>query len=93
LLAALDTPLAASSANFAGGEAPATLVEVDLKLLSHAASAFEDGPEAGAAASSPGGQASTVIDLRPLVSGDEPLVLREGAVPASEVLGLISACL
>ncbi len=33
---------------------------------------------------------STVVDLRPLASGERPLILREGAAPAAEVLERIA---
>jgi hypothetical protein len=36
------------------------------------------------------GVASTVVDLRPLAAGAAAVVLREGAVPAAEVLARIA---
>ncbi|HZK48384.1 MAG TPA: hypothetical protein VFD74_02120, partial [Thermoleophilia bacterium] len=57
---------------------------VDPALLGGCAAAF-----AGGAAG--GGLASTVVDLRPLADGTNALVLREGAVPAGEVLRLVAA--
>ena len=38
------------------------------------------------------GVASTVVDLRPLAHGEEPVVLREGAVSRDEVMRRIRAC-
>jgi tRNA threonylcarbamoyl adenosine modification protein (Sua5/YciO/YrdC/YwlC family) len=91
LLAALETPLAASSANLAGAVAPASLSEVDLALLSNAAVAFGQAG-AGSAEALPVAPPSTVVDLRPLASGGEPGVLREGAVSAEEVRRLVASC-
>jgi release factor glutamine methyltransferase len=107
LLVALGTALVASSANLTGQEDPSTLADVDGTLLAHCAIAFAspeagpsadpvrglgDGPE-GAAGSTrgPTRAASTVVDLRPLVDGGAPVVLREGAVPGMEVLERIAA--
>lgn len=86
LLEALGTPLAATSANPSGGPDAAEAADVDPSLLTMCAAAF-----AGAAATR--GVPSTVVDLRPLATGSDPLVLREGAVPADEVLRLVAQAL
>ncbi len=67
-------PLMTTSANLHGGE-PAMNAEEAAKLAG--VMGVVDGGTA------PGGTASTVLDL----TGPEPHVLREGAIPASEVLG------
>ncbi|MBN1321549.1 MAG: peptide chain release factor N(5)-glutamine methyltransferase [Thermoleophilia bacterium] len=85
LLSSLDTPLAATSANLTGGADPARLAEVDPQVLAHCSIAFAaDGDQAAA------GSASTVVDLRPLASGADPLIVREGVVPAAAVLERIA---
>ncbi|MHB9149366.1 MAG: L-threonylcarbamoyladenylate synthase [Thermoleophilia bacterium] len=86
LLEALGTPLAATSANRSGAPDAAEAADVDPGLLTMCAAAF-----AGAAAT--GGVPSTVVDLRPLATGADALVLREGAVPAEEVLRLVAKAL
>jgi L-threonylcarbamoyladenylate synthase len=67
----------ATSANLPGGPDPRTLDDVPDELL-EGCGAFVDGGELP-------GIPSTVIDL----TGPEPRVLREGAVPADEVLGRV----
>ncbi|OFW60792.1 MAG: hypothetical protein A2133_04145 [Actinobacteria bacterium RBG_16_64_13] len=97
LLSSLGTPLAATSANRTGERDPASLGEVDPAVLAHCSLAFSaprhlpDAPKERAAGPPGRGLASTVVDLRPLSTGGAPLVIREGAVPASEVLERISA--
>jgi L-threonylcarbamoyladenylate synthase len=66
--------LAATSANLAGGRDPRRLEDVPEEIRS-GCGALVDGGELP-------GVPSTVVDL----TGDEPAVLREGAVPAAEVL-------
>jgi L-threonylcarbamoyladenylate synthase len=71
-------PMAVSSAN-RSGLPPATTVEQAREQLADRVSVFLDGGPAGE-------MASTIVDL----TGDEPVVLREGAVSAAaigEVLG------
>lgn len=89
LLESLEAPLAASSANRSGAPDPATLDEADPAVLAHCAAAFDPAlgeyptpSVAGPIAGSP----STVVDLRPLERGEEPVVLREGAVAEADVL-------
>jgi L-threonylcarbamoyladenylate synthase len=72
--------LVATSANLPGAPDPRTLADVPEQL--RAAAALVDGGELP-------GTPSTVIDL----SGPEPLVLREGAVPAGEALRLVASVL
>jgi len=66
--------LAATSANLSGGADPARLEEVPAEILDAAAIAIDGGRLPG--------RASTVVDL----TATQPVVLREGAVPAAEVL-------
>jgi L-threonylcarbamoyladenylate synthase len=66
--------VAATSANLPGGSDPRRLVEVPAELRAAAAAAVDGGELPGTA--------STVLDL----TGLEPRVLREGAVPAAEAL-------
>jgi L-threonylcarbamoyladenylate synthase len=73
--------LAATSANMPGGPDPRTLAEVPAQLRT-AAAALVDGGELP-------GTPSTVIDL----TGPEPVVLREGAVPADEALRVVASVL
>jgi release factor-specific protein-(glutamine-N5) methyltransferase/tRNA threonylcarbamoyl adenosine modification protein (Sua5/YciO/YrdC/YwlC family) len=89
LLAAVGVPVAATSANVTGRPAPATAAEADPLVLAHCSVAIV--PESGSPAA--GGIASTVVDLRPLQAGAEPLVLREGAVAGEEVARRIHAAL
>ncbi|MCZ7663351.1 MAG: L-threonylcarbamoyladenylate synthase [Thermoleophilia bacterium] len=84
LLARLGVPLAATSANLSGGSDPADLHEVDPRVLMHSAAALDLGAR-------PAGRPSTVVDLRPLLQGRTPLVLREGTAPAAELLARIAA--
>ena len=97
IIAALGTPLAATSANLTGEKDAATVDEVDPAVLAHCSVAFAapagPAPEGAAESSASGavtGVASTVVDLRPLAVGDTPVVLREGAVSGAEVLRLIA---
>jgi len=89
LLAVIDVPVAATSANITGLPAPGTVSEVDPLVLAHCSVAIV--PETGS--SSAAGTASTVVDLRPLAAGMDPVVLREGEVAEEEVLRLIHAAL
>ena len=66
--------LVATSANLPGGRDPRTVADVPPELVA-AAAATVDGGELG-------GAPSTVVDL----TGPEPAILREGAVPAQTVL-------
>lgn len=66
--------LAATSANLHGGPDPARVEEIPDELRERAAAIVDVGPLPGAP--------STVVDL----TGPEPVVLREGLVPAAEAL-------
>jgi L-threonylcarbamoyladenylate synthase len=71
--------VAATSANLHGGPDPARLEDVPAEILSAAAGALDGGELSGTP--------STVIDL----TTAEPVVLREGAVPAAEALARVAA--
>ena len=73
--------LVATSANLPGGPDPHTLDDVPEQLRA-AADALVDGGELP-------GTPSTVIDL----TGAEPVVLREGAVPADQALRVVASVL
>lgn len=66
--------LVATSANLPGGRDPRSLADVPPELVAAAASTVDGG--------SLGGAPSTVVD----VTGTEPRILREGALPARTVL-------
>ena len=97
----LKVPLAATSANVTGAPDPLSTREVDPHVLAHCAVALAPSAERASAAersrvgsAQPEGVpalASTVVDLRPLDRGGEPIVLREGAVRADDVLERIAA--
>jgi L-threonylcarbamoyladenylate synthase len=70
--------VAATSANRHGGPDPRRLDEVSEEILAGAAAAVDGGELPGTP--------STVLDL----TGPEPLVLREGAVPAAEALARVA---
>ncbi len=76
LLKSLGEPIASSSANPAGGPPP-TDADGALAALGNAVDLVLDG---GAVSL---GAASTILDL----SGERPRVLRQGAIPARELLG------
>jgi L-threonylcarbamoyladenylate synthase len=71
--------LAATSANLTGAADPARLDQIPSEILDAVAVAIDGGELAG--------RASTVVDL----TGAEPRVLREGALPAAEVLRRVAA--
>jgi L-threonylcarbamoyladenylate synthase len=71
--------LVATSANLPGGPDPRRLVDVPAEICA-AAQAVVDGGELP-------GTPSTVVDL----TGTEARVIREGAVPAAEVLRIVNA--
>jgi tRNA threonylcarbamoyl adenosine modification protein (Sua5/YciO/YrdC/YwlC family) len=64
-------PLAVSSANRSGHPAATTMLEARLQLGAAVAVYLDGGPR-------PGGVPSTIVDL----TGDEPVLLREGAISA-----------
>lgn len=69
----------ATSANLPGGPDPSTLEEVPVEILSAVSASVDGGILPGVP--------STVID----VTAGEPVVLREGAVPAEEVMARLEA--
>jgi L-threonylcarbamoyladenylate synthase len=69
--------VAATSANLHAGADPRRLADVPHELLDAAGAALEGGELAGTP--------STVVDL----TGPEPCVLREGAIPAAEALARV----
>lgn len=73
--------MVATSANLAGGPDPATIAEVPERIRDAVEAVVDAGPLPGIP--------STVVDL----TGSEPVVLREGAVSADEVLRLVGAVL
>ncbi len=70
--------VAATSANLHGGPDPRRLSDVPAEILEGVAAVLDGGELPGAA--------STVLDL----TGTEPRVLREGAVPAAEALARVA---
>jgi L-threonylcarbamoyladenylate synthase len=80
LLSRLDL-LVATSANLPGGQDPATIDEVPEEIRAAADAIVDVGQLPGTP--------STVIDF----AGPEPVVLREGAVPADEALRLVGSVL
>jgi L-threonylcarbamoyladenylate synthase len=73
--------LAATSANLPGGPDPAKVVEVPEQIRAGCGAVLDGGTLPGTP--------STVLDL----TGQEPRVLREGAVPAAEALDRLRAVL
>lgn len=71
--------LVATSANLPGGRDPRTVDDVPGELRAAAAAVVDAGPLPGTP--------STVLDL----TGPEPVVVREGAVPAAEALRAVAA--
>lgn len=78
VLDALGGPVAASSANVSGGESPTTCADAVAQVGESCAVAIDAGPTAQ-------GLDSTVID----VSGDEPRILREGAIDRATVARIL----
>lgn len=78
VLDALGAPVAASSANVSGGDSPTTCAEAVAQVGDSCAIAIDSGPTAQ-------GLDSTVID----VSGDEPRILREGAIDRATVARIL----
>jgi L-threonylcarbamoyladenylate synthase len=73
--------VAATSANLHGAPDPHRLDEVPDQILSAVAATLDGGELAG--------RPSTVVDL----TGDEPRILREGAIPAAEALARVAGSL
>lgn len=79
LLAALDAPLACTSANLHGQPAPVHLEDIHPSLEPWCAQVI--------APLCPGGAASTIVDC----TGGSPRILREGCIPAAAVAFAASA--
>lgn len=75
-------PLAVTSANRSGVPTPSTVKEIAEQLGGHVDVFFDSGPSSG-------GPASTIVDL----SGDRVRILREGAIPPSEIERVIGELL
>ena len=75
LARSFEYPITATSANRSGGPAPAAAPEAGAALGTDIDAVIDAGP-------TPGGPPSTIVDAR----GDEPHLLREGAVPWGRVL-------
>ena len=69
LIRAVGCPLATTSANVSGEDAPATAAGLDSRIVSQAAAVIAD-------AATPSGLASTVVDC----TGPEPRILRQGDI-------------
>ncbi|WP_322796013.1 L-threonylcarbamoyladenylate synthase [Tepidiforma sp.] len=78
IIDALGAPLAATSANVSGGPSPTTADEARRQVGAFCSVVIDGGPTAH-------GLDSTVIDL----SGAEPEILREGAIPADTVARIL----
>ena len=80
LLAAAKRPIVAPSANRSGHISPTTAAQVEAELGERPALILDGGP-------SPVGVESTVVGL----DGDEPALLRSGAVPREDVEAVLGA--
>ena len=74
----LGRPITGTSANISGATDPMNLEELRAQVGDRVDLLLTDGP-------SPAGTASTIVDL----SGDEPRLVRAGAVPFEEIMTLI----
>jgi L-threonylcarbamoyladenylate synthase len=82
-LESLGTPLAATSANLSGEAEAGGPSDVEPAVLAHCSIALID-PHPLPPADPP--LASTVVDLRPLATGGDPLILRQGVGKGRETL-------
>ncbi len=82
-LAGASVALFQSSANFAGQPPPAAFDEIDPVLTASADLAIDGGRLSGTP--------STVVDITGIEVGDPPRILREGALPAAQVSGLLAS--
>ena len=79
LASRLGRPITGTSANISGGPDPQNLAELCAQVGGRVDCVVSCGP-------SPAGTASTIVDL----TGDEPKLVREGAVPFSEIAALLN---
>ena len=82
LIAGLGVPITGTSANLSGHPPARTAEEVRGQMKEKIDLVLEGGP-------TPGGRESTVVDL----TGQAPLVLREGAIPQKEIEKCLGAAL
>jgi L-threonylcarbamoyladenylate synthase len=75
LVRAVGAPLTGTSANLSDSDSCASVTDMDAKLIDTVDLVLDAGPLAG-------GSGSTVVDI----TGRTPQVLREGSVPAEEIL-------
>ena len=75
----LGRPITGTSANLSGAPDPRTLDELREQVGDRVDCLVEEGP-------SPSGTASTIVDL----SGGEPRLVREGAIPFTEIAALLA---
>lgn len=81
----LPLPLAMTSANLSGGSDPRTVAEIPAAITAVCGMVVDAGPcELG--------RPTTVVDMRPLASGDLPVLLREGALDRVQVEKSIGEC-
>ena len=80
LVRAVAAPLTGTSANISGAGGCPTVQQIDIELLSGVDLILDAGPLAG-------GPGSTVVD----VTGEAPLILREGAIGADEILAFFKS--
>ena len=72
-----------TSANLSGEPAPERFADVPRSIRDAVDLAIDGGALSG--------EPSTVVDITAIESGGEPVVLREGALPAPRVVGLLAA--
>jgi L-threonylcarbamoyladenylate synthase len=80
LIKGVGVPIVGTSANLSGKPSPVTADEVRAQLNGTVDLIIDDGR-------SPVGKESTIVDL----TGKEPVILREGAIPADEILKVCKA--
>ena len=76
----LERPITGTSANISGAPDPRTLEELRQQVGDRVDCLIEEGP-------APAGTASTIVDL----SGGEPRLVREGAIPFTEIERLLGS--
>jgi L-threonylcarbamoyladenylate synthase len=82
-LAGTGVAIFQTSANPSGAPAPADFAEVDPSLVASTDLAVDGGRLSG----SP----STVVDVTGIEAGEPPRILREGALPADDVMSLLAS--